>query len=348
MDLKKQHWKYHLLLAVVILIMDFFGDYVYKGMEGFMENFKLSFAYSKIMFYVSFYTIYVINYFIVCPKTLSKKRIGSYVVSILILFFGFAFIRFLLEEVILFQLTGNHNYYEAGRNFLYYTFDNTYFALKAILFSTALYLFFEYIENQDRINQLQLEHKKAELSFLKSQLEPHFLFNTLNSFYTDLVDTQPKAAKDIHRLSELLRYVTYEAQQDFMPLNKEVKFIEDYIYFYRKRFENYLFLEYNIEGIVADQKMPSLVLIHFIENIFKHGVTNKKETPAKIVIQITNNDISITTENKVSSSEKYSNKGIGKENLVRRLKAIYKDDYELNFNEENQTFKAFLKIPFNK
>jgi LytS/YehU family sensor histidine kinase len=266
----------------------------------------------------------------------------------LILFFGFAFIRFLLEEVILFQFTEVHNYYDAGRKFLYYTFDNAYYALKAILFSTALYLFFEYVENQDRINQLQLEHKKAELSFLKSKLEPHFLFNTLNSFYTDLVDTQPKTAKDIHRLSELLRYVTYEAQQDFMPLNKEINFIEDYIYFYRKRFENYLFLDYNIEGIVADQKIPSLVLIHFIENIFKHGVTNKKETPAKINIQITNNEISITTENKVSSSEKYSNKGIGKENLIRRLEAIYKDDYELNFNEDNQTFKAFLKISFKK
>lgn len=328
--------------------MDFFGDYVYKGVEGFWNNFKYPYVFNVLMFYISFYAIYIINYFIVCPKTLSKKRIGFYVLSIIILFFGFAIIRFLLEEVILFHFTGVHNYYEAARKFLYYTFDNTYYALKAILFSTALYLFFEYIENQDRINQLQLEHKKAELSFLKSQLEPHFLFNTLNSFYTDLVDTQPKTAKDIHRLSELLRYVTYEAQQDFMPLHKEIKFIEDYIYFYRKRFENYLFLEYTIEGIVADQKIPSLVLIHFVENIFKHGTTNKKETPAKIAIQITNHEISITTENKVSFSEKYTNKGIGVENLVRRLNAIYKDDYELNFNEDNKIFKSFLKIPFNK
>ena len=255
-------------------------------------------------------------------------------------------LRYIVDEVLLFNLTGIHNYFESSRRFGYYVIDNSYYATKAILFSTSLYLLLEFIADKNKIHSLQLERKKAKLSLLKTQLEPHFLFNTLNTFYTELIDTQPETAKDIHRLSELLRYVTYEAQQDFMPLQKELKFIEDYIYFYRKRFENHLFLDYNIQGIVGDQQMPSLMLIHFIENIFKHGITNKKETPAKIDIQITNKNITIITENMVSNSEKYSNNGIGKENLMKRLSAIYKDNYNLNFSEKNQMFKAYLKIPF--
>ena len=347
MNLETKQWRFHLLLAFLIIGMNLFGDYVYNGKEGFLSNFKTKSLLMNISMNITFFSVYALNYNLVCPKTLGKKKYYTFFTSLVVLVFVFAGIRYFLEEIVIYNITGEHNYYDAARKFFYYTFDNSFFAIKAILFSSAMYLFFQYIENKNRIHQLKIEQKKAELSFLKSQLEPHFLFNTLNSFYTDLVDLHPKAAKDIHRLSELLRYVTYEAQQDFMPLQKEVKFIEDYIYFYNKRFENYLFLDYNIQGIIGDQKLPSLMLIHFIENIFKHGVTNKKETPAKIDIQITNNDITIITENKVSNSEKYSNKGIGKENLIKRLSAIYKDNYKLSFSEENQTFNAYLKIPFN-
>ncbi|WP_452225008.1 sensor histidine kinase [Lacinutrix chionoecetis] len=348
MELKKQQWKYHLLLATLIIAMGLYGDYVYNGVEGFMSNFTYPSFLIVLSVNISFFSIYAINYFLICPRSISKKKFHLFALAVIGLIFLFSGIRYFLEEVVIYNITGKHNYYNASRRFLYYTFDNSFYAVKAILFSTTLYLLFEYIDNQKRIHQLQLEHKKAELSFLKSQLEPHFLFNTLNSFYTDLVDTQPKTAKDIHRLSELLRYVTYEAQHDFMPLDKEIKFIEDYIYFYQKRFEDYLFLDYSIEGLVANQQIPSLMLIHFIENVFKHGVTNKKEHPAKINIHITEEDISITTENLVSSSEKYSNKGIGKENLERRLAAIFICDYKIEYSQNDTIFKAYLKLPFKK
>lgn len=348
MELKKQQWKFHLLLGVIIIAMDFYGDYVYYGYDGFISNFTYPKAIWIFTLYTAFFFIYTINYLIICSYTISKKRFLAFAFATLAAVFIFAGIRYFLEEILVYNIVGKHNYFDDSRNFIYYTFDNSYHAVKAIMYSTSLYLLFEYIENKNRVYELEIEQKKAELNFLKSQLEPHFLFNTLNSFYTDLVDTQPKTAKDIYRLSELLRYVTYEAQQDFMPLQKEMHFIEAYVYFYRKRFENSLFLEYTIEGVIENQEIPSLMLIHFVENIFKHGVINKKETPAKIAIKITNDFIFITTENSFSSSEKYSNKGIGKENLERRLAAIYKDNYELNYMQTANVFKAFLKLPFKK
>lgn len=346
MELKKKKWYFHLLIILGVVAMDLFSDYVYNGLEGFLNNFELLSGLRQTITYTAFFTVYFLNFYLVCPYTLAPKHFARFTLGVFLLIITFAGIRYVLEEVVLYYFTGQHNYYEVSRQFFYYTFDNSYFAIKAILFSTLLYLFFEYLASQKRMHQLQLEHTNAELSFLKSQLEPHFLFNTLNTFYTELIDTQPKTAKDIHRLSELLRYVTYEAQKDMMPLQKELKFIEDYIYFYRKRFEDQLFLEFSVEGVIGDQTIPSLILIHFVENIFKHGLTNQKGQPAKIQIMVSKHNLTMNTENKISNADTYAHKGIGKLNLEKRLSAIYKNEYTLREDHDETKYRAFLQIPF--
>jgi hypothetical protein len=346
MDLQKQQWKYHILIITTIIVMNFFGDYVFNGTEGFLKNFNYPSVLNNIAYHSAFFVIYFLNFNVVAPKTLSQKNIAFYILGVFVLIFVFAGLRYFLEEIILFNITGRHNYYDATRRPLYYVFDNSYYAIKAVLFSLSLYLFFQFIKNKERVLQLEVNHKKAELSLLKTQLEPHFLFNTLNSFYTELVDTQPETAKDIFKLSQLLRYVTYEAQQDFMPLNKELEFINDYIHLQRKRFEDSLFLEYNIEGVVGNQQIPSLVLIHFVENIFKHAILNNANHPAQLNIRITSKTLELTTENKILTSKKYTEQGIGEANLRRRLTAIYNTDYTLNFEQNGLTFKSYLKLPF--
>ena len=344
MEINKK-WIFHLAIVATVVGMDLFSDYIYGGSERFLSNFILPLNFGAIIIYIATFTTYSLNFFVLCPLTLGKKHYFKFALGILFLIIIFAGIRYLGEEVILYHFTGEHNYFEESRKFFFYTFDNSYFAIKGILYSTLLYIFFAFASNQNRIHKLELDYKKAELSFLKSQLEPHFLFNTLNTFYTDLVDTQPETAKDIHRLSELLRYVTYEAEHELMSLSKEIKFIEDYIYLHRKRFEDTMFLEYSVEGHVGDQIVPSLVFIHFVENIFKHGVINQKENPAKISISISETEIIIETKNKISTSEKYNNSGIGMENLKRRLSAIYQDNYELHYEQIDDRFTTFLKLP---
>ena len=206
MNLKKQQWKFHLLLVVIIIAMDFYGDYVYKGLEGFTANFTYPRILGVFTLYFAFFFVYTINYLLICRYTISRKKFYAFAFAALGLVFIFAGIRYFLEEIVVYNITGEHNYFDSSRNFMYYVFDNSYYAVKAILYSTSLYLLFEYIENKNRVYELEIEQKKAELNFLKSQLEPHFLFNTLNSFYTDLIDTQPKTAKDIYRLSESVSY----------------------------------------------------------------------------------------------------------------------------------------------
>lgn len=340
----KNTFKYHLALGIIIVSMDLFRGYVTGGHDRFFSNIQLGLLY-KTTFYITFFSVYAINVGIICPKTLAKKNLAYFILGQLLLFFLFAGIRFFLEEVIVYSIGGFHNYSDSSRTFWYYIFDNSYYSLKVILFSTFIYLLFRFLENKNKIHQLQLEHKKAELDALKTQLEPHFLFNTLNVFYSELAEKQPETAKGIHKLSELLRYLTYEAQKDFMPLSKELKFIKDYIYFYEKRFENNLFLNLTIQGEIKNQQIPSLVFIHFIENICKHGVINNENNPAEISIIINSDFLELNTKNTVSNVKNYSSKGIGKENLRKRLELLFENEFTFNTNEINNIYTTYLKIP---
>lgn len=345
MEILKKQAYIHLAVIMIVVLMDFFLDFHSGGKEGFLGNFYLPINFQRIIMYVATFSVYFLNFYVVLPYTLKKKNYFGLLLGIIILIIVFGQIRYFLEEVVLYHFTGMHNYWEESRKFIYYTVDNSYFAIKGLLYSTLLYVFYDSTANQKRIYQLELDYKKAELNFLKSQLEPHFLFNTLNTFYTDLIDSQPETAKDIHRLCELLRYVTYEAEKELMPLKKEIKFIEDYIYLHRKRFEDTMFLDYNIEGNIDNQVVPSLVLIHFVENIFKHGIINDKENPAKIDLKVTDKEVMVSTENLISTSEKYNHNGIGKENLRRRLFAIYQENFIFESDEKNGRFTTLLKLP---
>jgi sensor histidine kinase YesM len=342
----KNTFKYHFLFGVIIVAMDVFRNYVTGGFDYFMENFTLGGILYKITFYATFFGVYAINFLIICPRTLPKKNLVGFALGQVSLIFIFAGIRYFIEEILVYNLTGYHNYGERTRRFWYYIFDNSYYSLKVILFSTFIYLLFMYLRNQQKIHELKLEQQKAELDVLKMQLEPHFIFNTLNVFYTELVETQPDTAKGIHKLSELLRHITYDAHKDFIPLQKELKFIEDYIYLYQKRFENNLYLDFHVEGDVQQQQIASLVLIHFVENIFKHGDINNPNHPVEITIKISEEKLVLQTNNKVSNVRNYSTNGIGRENLKKRLDLIYPNQYTYEYKETDNQYSSHLTIPF--
>lgn len=341
----KNKWKYHVILWIIVVIVGYISDWGIGGVNALKFNISNKGLRVDGVFYLTSIIIYFINYKYVCPRFLSKKKSVFFVFSFIILIILFAFIRYTIDEVIIKNIVGTNNYYGNSLQFKFYIFDNFHFAIKPILYSTIIYFVFRTIKAQEEILQLRINHKKAELNFLRSQISPHFLFNTLNTFYSELMITQPNTAKDVLKLSELLRYVTYETEGEFIALKKEINFIEDYIYFHKKRFENELHLTFSVEGKVEDQEIASLVLMHFIENVFKHGVLNDKENEAHIKIRITDTNLEISTINKFDTAIKYMDSGIGVENLKRRLYAIYKEDYILNYSSNDSHFTTSLKLP---
>ncbi len=299
-----------------------------------------------LTFNIAYFTVYGLNYLVFAPRYLKLNTIPQYILSFFVMALSFAAVRFFFEEIVALHFFGAHNYNLEQENIvLIYLADSITYSVRPCLFSSLVFLFFRYKENTQLVNELKLEQQEAQMAMLQSQIGPHFLFNTLNGFYSDLYDKHPETAKGILKLSQLLRYVTYEAKENFMPLEKELDFVKDYLYFYKKRYEDGFHVDLEIAGSVKDQKIPSLILIHFVENVCKHGVIDSAENPAKISIDIQEQSIKIKTENKINASEKYMDKGIGTKNIKNRLDILFKEKYQLEYHTEDGFFHTYLTMP---
>jgi len=335
---------YHLLLFLGLFLTFYLWDIA-------VSNQKMDFVFSRLYFFfnvgfvLSIFIVYLLNFYTFCDWFLNKRRILLYLLSIPVSLFIFAGTRYFLQEVVVFEFTGIHNYGEETRKIGYYIRDNFFFGLPAIVLSALSYLFWQFQNAYKQNQELLLENKKAQLQMLKSQVSPHFLFNTLNSFYSQLILKDDKMASDILVLSDLLRYVITETEKEEVLLSKEIQFLQNYIHLQQKRFEDQLYLDFEVEGIYSNQKILSSALIHFIENVFKHAKLNNPDEKAVISIQIKEGFLQLSTFNYNVGGENYSSTGIGFENLTKRLEYTYKDQFVLEKTAENNTFKTYLKIP---
>lgn len=196
--------------------------------------------------------------------------------------------------------------------------------------------FRDLINYQKRIITVERDKFELELDFLKSQVNPHFLFNTLNSVYADVFDTNEKAADLILRLSELMRYNLYETNLPKIALDKELAYIQNYLNLERNRLsDRYVVIDYEQSGQLEQYQIAPLLLIAFVENAFKHGVKGATE-PAYVQVSasVTAGQLLFRVENSipdklpVGEPDRKSG-GVGLNNVRRRLDTLYKDNYEL-------------------
>lgn len=187
---------------------------------------------------------------------------------------------------------------------------------------------------------------EAELRFLKSQLNPHFLFNTMNNLYALSLKKSDKAPELILRLSALLEYILENSKKDLIKLSDEISTLEDYIYVESFRFGDRLEIEKDLQIQNSEHiKIPPLILITLMENCFKHGGKNNTE---KLFINYSlleiHNELKISFSNNFIQSER-NPKAIGLNNIESQLSYIYKEDYELKKTVEHGTFKIEITIP---
>lgn len=336
---------YHIILFVLLFLIFIIWDIAINNRKIEIVTFILGVILTYLL---AVFVIYLLNFYFFCNWFLYKKKLLFYILTIPVSLLLFTAVRYFLQEVVVFNITGLHNYSEDGREITYYVKDNFFFGLPAVILSALTFMFWQFQTTQNQNQELLLENKKAEFQMLKSQVSPHFLFNTLNSFYSQLILKDDKMADDILVLSDLLRYVITETDKDEAILSKEIQFIQNYIHLQKKRFENQMFLDFSVEGNYSNEKIISSALIHFVENVFKHGKFNSEEEKAIISIQIKEDFLEISTFNFFIEGENYSSTGIGFNNLTKRLAYTYKDQFILEKAEENNTFKTYLKIPLKK
>ena len=201
---------------------------------------------------------------------------------------------------------------------------------------------------QVEANQRELERERAEaeLSNLKSQLNPHFLFNTLNNIYSLIAFSPEKAQEAVHDLSRLLRYVLYESNQPLVPIEKDLDFLRNYIELMRIRLPRHVDLQTDIEAATPGVMIAPLLFISLVENAFKHGVSNSQPSFIQITIRQAGDTVSCSIRNSYfpKSAGDKSGSGIGLSNLEKRLSLLYPECYHLAYGKEGENYVAHLVI----
>jgi len=227
----------------------------------------------------------------------------------------------------------------------WYFNNNLFFICVYLLYAVIFYLISLSFYKELQQKELLLQNRQGELSFLRSQVNPHFLFNSLNNIYALVYEGSPQALQAIAGLSELLRYMLYDASEK-VPLDKELEYIKKYIDLQKLRFEHAIKTELQISGKTEGVQLPPLLLIPFIENAFKHGDFSMPGEGFNAVVSCTANKLYFYCHNKKGRGEKDAGGGIGLTNIKRRLDLLYPGRYVLDIHDDEDYFTINAELPY--
>jgi sensor histidine kinase YesM len=286
-----------------------------------------------------------INAYLLIPKLLKNNKYIFYTFGLVILLS----LTSLLIQIMLALLVQNVNFGHQLKEM----FPSHFFTAAFYVGLTSLFKFVkDWLELQEmKLNYAQIERQKleAELNTLKSQLNPHFLFNCLNNIYSLALTKSPQTPDIILKLSDLMRHVLYESRENFIPVKQELEFLSNFIELQKIRLSDKIEISYQIEGIIPDRTIIPLIFEPFIDNAFKHGLRNPAPSPfIEIKIHFTDEKMLFQLTNNYSGSqhrEAGKNSGIGLQNIETRLKYLYQpDEYNYEIIKNENTFAVKLEI----
>ena len=212
--------------------------------------------------------------------------------------------------------------------------------------------YFKGRSDQKKLAALQKENLAQQLEYLKYQINPHFFMNTLNNIHA-LVDIDPEKAKDtIVELSKMMRYVLYEGDKQYVPLSNEFEFIRHYVTLMQLRYTDKVRITLELPGEVSNRKIPPLILITFIENAFKHGVSYQHESFVEVKVTMEGNKLCFSCRNSKAPTARSSaaggqQGGVGLANVRKRLNLLYDHDYSLRIDDAPDVYGVDLVISLN-
>lgn len=213
-----------------------------------------------------------------------------------------------------------------------------------MLLSTAVYVISNNFKIREDRKNLETEKLNAELAFLRSQINPHFLFNSLNNIYSLAYQKSDKTPEAILKLSEIMRYMLYESNEEWVMLEEEINYLENYIELQKLRFKEQIYVDLHENIEEKEHRIMPLLLISFLENAFKHGVSTDAEQPIRIAINVENGRLHFKAENAKNQVNKDQTRGVGLVNLKRRLELGYPDRHTINVVETENYYSSELFI----
>lgn len=296
----------------------------------------------------AFLTVFYVNYFILIERLMFRKKLWQFVVSEGLLILTVASALYIWNAA---------NPQAPDPSKPAHIHSAVVFLLRDVLSLLITFGVSLAVKTTSKWYQMEIEYQEAEnkrteaeLTNLRQQLNPHFLFNTLNNIYSLIAISPDKAQNTVHELSKLLRYALYENNHNFVPLEHEVDFIKNYVELMRIRLTPDIEVNINIDIPTTNKQLVApMLFISLVENSFKHGISPSQPSFIEIHIYQKENQLFCTTRNSYfpKSATDQSGSGIGLENLRRRLELIYPSQHTLTAQKEDNTFVSQLIIPLN-
>jgi len=275
------------------------------------------------------------------PRYLLRGRYWGYFGLVFLLLIGYLLVQSLYDHYLFGYIIGPYKKAQLSASLIYnFTHTSLY-----LMLTIALKFSIDWYEQKKVLQEIRVEKLQAEVNFLRSQVNPHFLFNALNNLYALTIKKSDEAPDVVLKLSELMEYMLYESDEAYVPLEKEINYLKNYLELERIRHGNNADIQLTVTGNMDSCMIPPFLILPLVENAFKHGIS-KSVHNAFLHIRIdARKELEVRiTNNKLNFQQPDHSGGIGLFNLRRRLELLYPDKHELKIIEKPDRYEVVLKI----
>lgn len=331
--------RYHIIFWLIYIALWSARDLVY-------HSDMLSNIWLNSVFTLSVAPFVYINIEFLVPRFLLRKRWSMYILSFSIVFILMLVTRYYTYQYVFRDLLGaieTAQRFGSGEGWVILASEN----IILIMITIALFLIQEFFIKERYAHQLEQKNIESELNLLKSQLQPHFLFNNLNTIYF-LMETNPTLAKEVMlQFSDVLSHQLYNAKKDYVSLKEELESLENFLKIQQIRHEDFLDLKYSFPENEGDLQIAPMILLTFIENAFKHG--QKEEGYfVHVNVELKNEMLHLKVENSREEKQKETLGGVGLDNVRRRLALIYPQKHTLTVEDCKERYSVDLMIKLDR
>lgn len=329
-------WVSYFLLLLVIIV---------AATQGFSSGHNLGYiiTFGFLFVILPSFIVFYLSYFFLFPKYIQTRKIGlSFFYGILISVSS-AFIASLLISL----LFGTKIMFKGGySSYISETVSMFLIGFLAGIMSVIIKGFITWYDELKLKEQLNFKNHQIELALVKSQLDPHFLFNTINNIDVLILKSPQLASEYLNKLSDILRFMLFETKTEKITLSKEIEYIEKYIALQKIRTSNDNFVNFTVSGRISNQTISSMLLIPFIENAFKHASNKKTENAIKIALSVEGKKIVFECKNKYNESNKSSleHNGLGNDLINKRIELLYPKKHNLAIVNQNNCYQINLVL----
>ncbi|OUU00661.1 MAG: hypothetical protein CBB99_05800 [Bacteroidetes bacterium TMED39] len=331
---------HHVLFWMLYFLFWYFLN---KNSNG--ETFALFNAIKLVVYHgaASYFNIYVL-----LPQFLKKKLYFSYFISLFMLISLISFLVIITYYFVDFIPDQTKSSLWSQRFFVFNAISVSY----TVAVTSSLKLVKNWYDREQQAKNLEKLNIEAELKYLKSQINPHFLFNSLNGVYALALQKDSKTPEMILKLSEMLRHLLYSGNHEWVSLEEEIDYLKNYLSFEKFRLKDRLEVKFSILGDIRNKKIAPMLFLPFVENAFKHGVN--KQTKASLIegkIKVDDNKLNFQLENniaKILTKSDNNSGGIGLQNIQKRLKLMYPTSSTLEIENQKDKFTVKFSIDLNE